>query len=306
MVALVIIYNHKYEKNILILEDIYGERFSHIFHLMPFYMGKCKNVISVYENSYYFQGYIAQAYQILKDKGEFKHFFFIGDDLLLNPEVNESNYKEYLSLQDKDSFFSRFDEVSRQGKWPHLKKIMDFSVLQAGLEIHNELPKEQDVLECFKRNGLQTPFIRIEDIYAYPKKEHYSKGIKGLYWYNKDKRKAKKILSEEKILLKYPLVCGYSDILVVSSQDMEHFANYCGIFSAAKLFVEAAIPTAMIISCKSIKTEKDIHIGGLILWEDRVQFEEKYNKSLNELFLNFPKDILYVHPVKLSKWKKTN
>ena len=58
-VALIIIYNHQYNKNIDVLERIYKDRFHDIYHLVPFYRGDRKNVIPVYESSHYFQGYIS-------------------------------------------------------------------------------------------------------------------------------------------------------------------------------------------------------------------------------------------------------
>lgn len=39
MIALVIIHNHRYDANIPRLDEIYKSRFSHIFHLVPFYDG---------------------------------------------------------------------------------------------------------------------------------------------------------------------------------------------------------------------------------------------------------------------------
>ena len=59
-VALIIIYNHQYIKNIEITERIYNGKFSNIYHLVPFYHGVRSNVIPVYDNSHYFQGYVAQ------------------------------------------------------------------------------------------------------------------------------------------------------------------------------------------------------------------------------------------------------
>lgn len=41
-ICLVIIYNHRFEKNIDILERIYKERFAAIYHLVPFYEGRKK------------------------------------------------------------------------------------------------------------------------------------------------------------------------------------------------------------------------------------------------------------------------
>ena len=51
-VALVVIYNHRYDGNISIVEDLYRERFREIFHLVPFYDGDRPNVIPVYESSF--------------------------------------------------------------------------------------------------------------------------------------------------------------------------------------------------------------------------------------------------------------
>jgi hypothetical protein len=55
-VALIVIYNHQYNKNIDVVETIYTKRFTHIFHLVPFYTSNKPNVISVYENSFYSEG----------------------------------------------------------------------------------------------------------------------------------------------------------------------------------------------------------------------------------------------------------
>ena len=45
--GLVIIFNHRYEKNLPKLRKIYGNKFSEIRFLMPFYIGGEKDVISV-------------------------------------------------------------------------------------------------------------------------------------------------------------------------------------------------------------------------------------------------------------------
>ena len=72
-IALLVIYNHRYDKNILRIEQIYEGRFSHIYHVVPFYDGNKENVITVFDSSFQFQGYISQAYQHLKNK-KFSHF----------------------------------------------------------------------------------------------------------------------------------------------------------------------------------------------------------------------------------------
>ena len=88
--ALLVVYNHRYDKNIPVIDRIYANRFSYVCHLVPFYDGDQANVIAVYDSSHYFQNYIAQAYTHLKDKG-FTHFFIVADDMILNPLVDENN-----------------------------------------------------------------------------------------------------------------------------------------------------------------------------------------------------------------------
>lgn len=56
-IALLIIYNHRYDKNIPILDKIYEGRFSYVYHVVPFYDGDRENVIAVYENSYVLFGH---------------------------------------------------------------------------------------------------------------------------------------------------------------------------------------------------------------------------------------------------------
>lgn len=102
-VGLLIIYNHRYDKNIPRLEEIYRKRFSHIFHIVPFYDGKQENVISVYESSYYFSGYISQTYAHLKDSG-FTHFFVVADDMIINPNLNENNLWLQMGIDADDCY----------------------------------------------------------------------------------------------------------------------------------------------------------------------------------------------------------
>jgi hypothetical protein len=81
MIALIIIYNHRYDKNIETVERIYKGRFSHIFHLMPFYDGDKPNVFPVYDNSYCFQAFVAQTFPSIFNK-KFSHYFFVSDDMI--------------------------------------------------------------------------------------------------------------------------------------------------------------------------------------------------------------------------------
>ncbi|MBQ4494506.1 MAG: hypothetical protein II968_01940 [Selenomonadaceae bacterium] len=99
-VCLVIIFNHRYDKNLPLLRKIYGKRFSEIRFLMPFYDGSDADVIPVYESSYQFQGFLIQAYEKLKNI-PCTHYLFVADDLILHPDLNETNFATQTNIQNK-------------------------------------------------------------------------------------------------------------------------------------------------------------------------------------------------------------
>lgn len=67
-VALVVIYNHRYDKNIARVKSIYAKRFSYIYHVMPFYDGDKQDVIPVFESSYCFQDIYHKHGHIYKER----------------------------------------------------------------------------------------------------------------------------------------------------------------------------------------------------------------------------------------------
>ena len=150
-VALIIIFNHRFDKNIDILEKIYRNRFSNIYHIIPFYDGDRPNVIPVYENSYCFQGYIAQGLKNYFSE-KYSHYFFVADDLILNPEINENNFKEHLSLGEDTSYlpyFKTLHEVPVSKFWQWTRVAYEFRKNIVGVETSKELPSYDDALKSF-------------------------------------------------------------------------------------------------------------------------------------------------------------
>ena len=308
-VALVIIYNHKYINNIEILERIYCKRFSKIFHLMPFYDGYKSNVISVYGSSFYFQGYIAQgAAQFLED--DTSHYFFIADDLLLNPAINETNYTEHFNLKEASSFLPEFinlHEVGasnyllhvhlQRGWWPRVPEAYHYNPKKEGVKVEKELPSYKNALENFKKFNLVLKPLKFDQIWKTPRRRHAFSFLRYLF------QKLGSKLSKRQYKLLYPLVGSYSDICIVSSKNIRRFCHYCGVFAATDLFVELALPTALILSAEDIVTEKDLQLHGKAMWTIQ-DYEEilKYNNKLRLLLSDFPENYIYLHPIKLSKW----
>jgi hypothetical protein len=299
-VALIIIFNHKYDKNIAALEQIYKDRFTNIFFLIPFYTGTNIKVIPVYENSFYFQGYVAQGMKYFY-REDFEHYFFIADDLILNPIINESNYKVHLKLNNSTSFLPGFASLHEMGTWTRVKDAYQFTLHKKGVEIINELPSLEKAMNNFNKLQLRLKPLKFKQIYN---DSIFPKSFKALlkyleWWYLRLKYVRKKINLD----LKYPLVGSYADIFVISSDTIKEFCQYCGVFAATDLHVEVAIPTALALSTINISFEKDLMFQGKSLWTAEEHAElDKYNFNLNHLFNVFPPKYLYLHPVKLSKW----
>lgn len=291
-IALLVIYNHRFDRNIKRINDLYKGKFSHVYHIMPFYDGHEKNVIPVYESSFQFQSYIAQAYQHLKQQN-FTHYFIVADDMILNPCINENNLWEETGIEQDECFLTGFLILqNRTQGWPHIRNAIEYRVGIPGLEVENILPTREEARSTFKKKGLSTNPVPY-NVW----KNLYTKKIEKLRLWTK-------IIRKKPRKLDYPLVGGYSDIFLVTEPSMQNFCTYCGAFAAGGLFVELAIPTAMVLACDKIKTQKDMRLKGRALWtQEDFQILNKYNYSLNSLLNDFPKDLLFLHPIKLSKWK---
>lgn len=286
-VALLVVYNHRYDKNIPIINSLYKNKFSNIFHIMPFYDGNEENVIPVYESSYYFSGYISQAYTHLKNKG-FSHFFVVADDMVINPLINENNLWEITGI-DKDACYIDLSVVlqKRYEFWKHLIKGVKYDPKTKGVEILNILPKKEEAIMKFKKFGLQTGKLSLRVALAPLKYGLINQTLRILI----------------KPSLSYPLIGGYSDIFMVTSDVMDEFCKYCGAFAASGLFVEIAIPTSMVLSAKKLLQNKDIKLKKGEMWrKDKEYIVKKYNRSLKSLLESYDADTFYLHPIKLSQW----
>ena len=304
--ALIIIYNHRFEENIDALERIYGKRFSSIFHLIPFYTGDRPNVIPVYDNSYYFQGFIAQALRSFF-REDFTHYFFIADDMILNPRIDEKNLITELPLPEGYSFISTFSNYNanrKNGFWTRVEMAYQWKLHQNGLNAARELPTREAALEIFTALHLPTGPLKFEQIWRIPHtaKEWLLAVFKNpLICFRYLCAKATK----RQFHLSYPLTGSYSDIFIIPSEHIKKFSHYCGVFAAGNLFVEHAIPTALVLTTNKIVTCGDRKLRGKALWspDDFKEFEP-FEMSLFRLLRNFPPSYLFLHPVKLSQWKR--
>ena len=81
-------------------------------------------------------------------------------------------------------------------------------------------------------------------------------------------------------------------------------ARICGIFAAMNLFVEIAIPTAIMLTFDRTRVITRQEIGKFNARTRADDFGEKYNNSLSKLFQNWDDNLLFIHPIKLSRWSE--
>jgi len=308
--ALVIIFNHRFDENIEKLVDIYAARFSNIFFLIPFYEGNDPRVIPVYESSIYFQGYVNQAFgQLILNP--FKHYLFVADDLILNPRINEDNYKSFFLVDDDTAFIKELVDLHHVNKyWVRLEEAIQYNPnsMINRIDLKNLLPQYAEAARCFSAQGL-TVRDNIKDFkVVYKKPELRGLFFSGLlsYFVSMLRYYKHRLLFEKNngFRLYYPLVGANSDIFLIPGNIFRQFSHLCGIFSSTDLFVELALPTALVLSAKKIVTEKEINNRGMAIKgaEAINQFEGEYQSDLNYFLSHFPETSLFVHPIKLSRW----
>lgn len=306
-VCLVIIFNHRYDKNLPLLRKIYGERFSEIRFLMPFYDGADADVIPVYESSWQFQGYLIQAYEKLKDIS-CTHYLFIGDDLIINPTFDEKNFVELSTMHDKKFLSCGFWLMNCPNNfkwwWPS----------DSSKPFYQHHTSYRDFICSYDE-----AMTKFNDFFGEKYKETYDEEFFGdpnvpgrnlLYIWNNAEEFHHAVNEFKKsngnsFKIPYPMACGYSDIFCIDKESLFEFSRLCGIFSAMNMFVEIAIPTAAVLTFKRNDVaffSKEV-IQAIWGGNNRKAFAEKYNADFSRLYSEWDEKIFFVHPVKLSGWK---
>jgi len=294
-IALFILYNHNYTENIDRTEKLYEGKFTYVYHLIPFYIGDRQNVIAVYESSIRFNSYISQAFQKVKKEG-FSHYFVVADDMIINPSINENNLFEFTGIEKDSSFITDIrDYSSCPYDVPLFEKICGW-----GIEVMNILPPKDKAVQIYVRNGLNVmpnKVFAIKYFLHYMLRLDYKKCIHAIYY----------LLRKDKPFI-YPALWAYSDIILLPNEYMEDFATYSGAFAGLNIFVEQAIPLAIYLSSKKVTLGNQIKLKSIsqlyTLGENgQIEFEKKYDSSLEKLIHEYPDDLFFVHPIKLSKWK---
>lgn len=307
--CLIVIYNNNFESNIERVEKLHHDRFSKIFHLMPFYTGNKENVINVYGNSYQFQGYIKYGLSTFIND-EYTHYCFVADDVALDPELNENNFTQYLNLDEDSGFINGLDPIDydllMNWRWAYPSY---FALIgsQNACEYKNFIPSLDQAKVCFEKHNLKITNITLEDFMFL--QCYFEKNQTNFYDYTfkkTDKNQIKERLSmiggSHNL---YPLVSSYSDFFVIPHKKIREFTHLCSIFESIRIFVEVAIPTAMVLTLDRIVTTTSIgkKIASFIDPVEADNFAKQYNYSVDTILKAWNKIGLLIHPIKLSKWK---
>jgi len=305
-IALIVIFNHRYDANIPLLESIYRTRFSNRFYLMPFYDGSVPNIIPVYENSWCFQGYLTQGARHFLHQ-QFSHYVFIHDDLLLNPTINEQNLLSVLDVDQNTAYIDHYIELHARKFWYWMPAAIDFLKNAEGSEGLKYLPDYATAQARLAHFNLEARPVRGEQfLYRTPPP--------------KDTPLYQEYLTEKDTIysLPYPMLSGYADMFMLPAKNIHAFLHLCGILASMRLFVEIAIPTALVFLYDRIITSQDakgytggysqfvknneLDYEGFHALKQYEYFELMHNAqgSLENLLRQFPKDLLFYHPIKLS------
>lgn len=264
-VCLVVIYNHNYEKNVPVLDRIYRDRFRYVYHVMPFYQGSNPNVIGVYENSFNFNGYVAQAFSKLNEV-DCSHYLFVADDMVINPAIDASNALEWMRLGLDEDFACDVGLVTNRcaTDWSHaLSAMVYLNARGNSCEGKRFLPSIEDARKKFEnagldwRKGITSRFYRMFAPWVMPMATTPVDlmpipGMRlAMRVYNRLPDSSNPI---------YPLAGGYSDLFAVSKATFPEFARICGILAAMRVHVEVAIPTAMVLASGRLKLAKSCGI----------------------------------------------
>ena len=337
-VALVVIFNHPHMANVDVLNGLYGDRFDSVIHLMPGYLGARPDVVGVVGNGQYFHAFIAQAYQHLASL-DADQYVFIGDDLILNPRIHAGNVGEYFGLVGDGCFVPFLMPLWEMDRYLHLAhEAYTWRPDLPGYPGSRYLPSKDEAEQRFAAAGypvravarsvVDLPwFVRSRsatDSRKVPSGRQLSAPLAKL---NADPRLRRLMVGaygsmvrplqdrRPPVDLPYPLMGGYADIVVVARDHLARFSELCGAFSATNLFVELAVPTAMLLTTSDFVTEEDLPRRGLPLgdiavvgerhWHrgPRRDFAVEYGGDFEAFLADFPDDLLYIHPVKLSTWQ---
>jgi hypothetical protein len=306
-------FNHRYEKNITKLLKYYNDRFDNIKVIIPFYISETdERIITVYENSHNFQGFISQSYSRIQSD-LYNYYVFIADDCLLNPSIDQMNILNKLKLKGETSFITNVSPLAPSSlTWSNFTKEK-LGFYTPGVEYSKELPDISEALSLIKRHEILNKipdknFIEYKTLNSF---FFFLINSFSAFIYFVTKKKIKisyKFFPKIQEKLPFPLLFGFSDFFIVNNESLREFSRYCGIFTSMRMFAEIAIPTALALSSPRLVDLQTTTFQVKAYWSnfrktDLEKLRTETHGNVNELFLGNRQNILWFHPIKFSSWE---
>jgi hypothetical protein len=310
----VFIFNHRFERNLDMLDGLYGQRFPDRTYLMPFARSERADVCRISETSWHFSGHVAQGASAFIHP-DTTHYVFVSDDLILNPRLDASNIARQLGLGANSGYIKSLAPLDAvRYEWHRaLPATIALRRNGDGFDWRAEMPPMDAARAKFAAMGLSDhlPTLRSPaEIRRAWSRMFPAAGYLAAPW----AMKLRNTPSD------YPLLMGYADFFVVPASAIEAFTHLCGVFAALDIFAEIAIPTALALAVDDVVTElapgarfddpvaprnPDRPWHGIEFWNpvQTSEFATRYGNEIHRLIAEFPADHLYVHPVKLSQWR---
>ena len=169
--------------------------------------------------------------------------------MIVNPDITEENLFEATGIDEKSCYITDFKDLRENMNIP-----LFHSIEKKGVEVNGILPSSKEAVEKIQTYGLLTMPYKKAFILRYVLYWSFflnlKKALKGVYYLIWGRSKRRREL--------YPILWGYSDILIIEESAMMKFCTYCGCFAACNVFVEQAIPTALLLSAEKITTGAQI------------------------------------------------
>jgi hypothetical protein len=314
---------------------MYGKRFSSVTHLIPNYAGDREDVVPVFGNGHRFHSFVAQAYHHLAPL-DADHYLFIGDDLILNPAIEEKTVPTAFGLQGDRCFLPFILPLWDLDRYYGLAHDAYYwRPTMPGAEVADLLPSIAEAQRRFAKAGypvrslaysaVHLPALVTSKAPGETRKLDTGAKHKGVVARLYENERGRALMRaaytkvalplesrRKRIDLAYPVIGGYADIFALPKAHLKEFSTYCGLLASGGLYCEAAIPTAMVLTTPDIVTEADLPAAGMALGESpiisaqhwhagpRRDFAAEYEGDLTRFLDAFPSDLLYLHPVKLS------
>jgi len=304
-----VLFNHAFPKNIPVLRKIYKGRFDNVVFIQPLASSPNKDVITSYRGSYCFHGMIVDAARRLLKNPAADYYLFIHDDVLLNPRYDAEQLFTSLGIPEGGAFIPYINPLG--GDVNHWSWISSFLWKLfypmnkfSGSGIQNLLQFFPDNKQTRKELEEKYKFKFSNITYNRDITIHNS-GVFGNNPYSDPTEQMilnglfEKAYNSQIVSLPFPFFHGVSDFFVVDATTLEKMIPILGVMAAAQIFVEIAIPTALIITAQRVKRASEVGFKIDYRWgEDRklLDFEEIKNR--------FNEDLLFIHPVKLSKYQE--